>query len=124
MEPVRLDAQAWRMTSGKAPRRPQTGQVAFENRLPPSYPQRLALETAIRKGLAGLSGRWDVVVDAPGALALVVTVIAPDGSAWTMTCGNPPRRPPETIADTVRAACDRRRWLHREHAAELGDKET
>jgi hypothetical protein len=97
-------------------RGPAAGQVILDNRLPPSYPQRLALETAIRRSLAGLPGNWKVVVEAQSALTLVVGVVAPDGSAWTMSCCNPEHRHPESIAETVRAACSRRRWLNPEAA--------
>lgn len=100
------------MNAGKLPPGSEAGQVTLDNRLPPKYPQRLALESAIRSALAGLAGPWDVVVEAPGALALVVAVVAPDGSAWTMSCCNPEHRHPDSIADAVRAACSRRRWIN------------
>jgi hypothetical protein len=87
------------------------GQVTLQNRLPPKHPQRIALETEIRNALAGLTGNWDVVLEVPEGLWLVVAVVAPDGSSWTMSCCNPAHRDPESIAETVRAACSRRRWL-------------
>jgi hypothetical protein len=86
------------------------GRVALQNRLPAKHAQRLALETAVGGALAGLEGRWDVVLEAPDALTLLVTVIAPDGSAWNMSC-NPALRDPEWVAASVRTACNRRRWL-------------
>ncbi len=85
--------------------------MTLQNRLPPKHPQRLALETAIRSALAGLKGSWDVVLEAPEGLSLVIAVVGPEGSAWTMSCCNPAYRDPESIAETVRAACSRRRWL-------------
>lgn len=87
-----------------------TGHVSFDNRLPPTYPPRLALERAIRSALAGLPGRWDVIVKAPSAFTLVVAVVAPDASAWTcmMIC-KPEDLLPKAIADTVRAVCTRHR---------------
>lgn len=85
--------------------------VTVQNRLPPKHPQRLALETAIRGALEGLAGRWDVVLEKPGGLSLVIAVVAPDGATWTMSCCNPAHRDPESIADIVRSACSRRRWL-------------
>jgi hypothetical protein len=91
--------------------REEGGQVALENRLPPTFPQRVALEIAIRNALAGLCGRWSIAIEEESALTLVVSVVAPDGAAWAMSCCNPGRRRPESIAETVRAACSRRRWL-------------
>lgn len=88
-----------------------TGGVTIHNRLPPKHPRRLAFEGAIRSALTGLTGDWVVVVDLPGELSLDIAVVAPDGSAWSMSCCNPERRDPEAIAETVRAACNRRRWL-------------
>ncbi len=95
----------------KVSSRHETGQVTLQNRLPPKHPQRLALETAIRSALAGLKGTWDVVLEVPEGLSLVIAVVGPGGSAWTMSCCNPAYRDPESIAETVRAACSRRRWL-------------
>jgi hypothetical protein len=95
----------------KVSSRHETGQVTLQNRLPPKHPQRLALETAIRSALAGLNGSWDVVLEVPEGLSLVIAVVGPGGSAWTMSCCNPAYRDPESIAETVRAACSRRRWL-------------
>jgi DNA-binding NarL/FixJ family response regulator len=86
-------------------------QVTLQNRLPPKHPQRHALEAAIRGALGGLSGSWDVVLEKPGGLSLVIAVVAPDGAAWTMSCCNAAHRDPESIAEIVRAACSRRRWL-------------
>lgn len=96
--------------------RAHDSRVTLLNRLPPDHPQRPALENAIRDALAGLAGSWDVVVEAPGGPALVIAVVAPDGSAWTMSCCNPEHRDPESIAETVRAACARRRWLEQSTA--------
>ncbi len=96
--------------AGKAATAGPDPEVTVHNRLPPKHPQRLALESAIRKALAGLTGKWDVVLKVPEGLWLVISVLAPDGSAWTMSCCNPMYRDPESIADTVRAACSRRRW--------------
>lgn len=90
--------------------RGRDSRVTLHDRLPPDHPQRPALENAIRDALAGLAGSWDVVVEAPSGPALVIAVVAPDGSAWTMSCCKPEHRDPESIADTVRAACNRRRW--------------
>jgi hypothetical protein len=97
------------MTARKLLRQADTGRLSFDNRLPPTYPQRLALERAIRSALAGLPGRWDVIVEAPRALPLVVAVVAPDTSAWTcmMNCGKPEDLLPKAIADSVRAVCRR-----------------
>ena len=78
--------------------RQERGQVTLQNRLPPKHPQRLALQSAIRDTLAGLAGSWDVVLDAPEGLSLVVTVVAHDGSAWVMSCCNPAHGDPESIA--------------------------
>jgi hypothetical protein len=83
--------------------------LVLRNRLPADHPQRLALEVAIRKALAGFGGGWDVVIEGQSPLTLVVAVVGPDGSAWTMSCCDPLRRDPESIAETVRAACARRR---------------
>ena len=99
------------MKVSRLPPQHEAGHVTLANRLPPKYPQRLALETAIRNALRGLAGRWDVVVEVPAGLSLVIAVVAPDGSSWTMSCCNPEHRDPESIAETVRAACSRRRWL-------------
>ena len=99
------------MKVSRLPPQHEAGQVTLANRLPPKYPQRLALEAAIRNALRGLAGRWDVVVEVPAGLSLVIAVVAPDGSSWTMSCCNPEHRDPESIAETVRAACSRRRWL-------------
>jgi hypothetical protein len=99
------------MTARKMPSRHEAGQVTLQNRLPPKHPQRLALETAIRNALAGLTGKWDVVLEVPEGLWLVIAVVAPDGSSWTMSCCNPTYRDPESIAETVKGACSRRRWL-------------
>ena len=99
------------MTGRKMSSRRQTGQVSLQNRLPPKHPQRLALETAIRGALAGLEGAWDVTLEVPEGMSLVVAVVAPDASAWTMRCCGPAHADPESIAETVRAACDRRRCL-------------
>jgi hypothetical protein len=85
--------------------------VAIHNLLPPTYPRRLAFEWAIADALAGFKGNWDVAIELPGEQSLVVSVVAPDGSAWTMSCCDPQNRDPEAIAETVRAACSRRRWL-------------
>lgn len=104
-------------TVRKMSSRHEGGQVALQNRLPPKHPQRLALETAIRSALAGLKGSWDVVLEAPEGLSLVIAVVGPEGSAWTMSCCNPAYRDPESIAETVRAACSRRRWLDPANAA-------
>jgi hypothetical protein len=98
------------MTARKTSSSRQTGQVTLQNRLSPQHPQRLALETSIRNALAGLTGNWDVVLEVPQGPSLVIAVIAPDGSSWTMSCCNPAYRDPESIAQTVRAACSRRRW--------------
>lgn len=105
------------MTPRKLLPRQEAGQVTLDNRLPAKYPQRLVLESAVRSALAGLSGSWDVVVEAPSALTLVVAVVAPNGSAWTLSCCNPGHRHPESIAETVRAACSRRPWLNPDGAA-------
>lgn len=99
------------MTARKMSSPRETGQVTLQNRLSPHHPQRLALEAAIRNALAGLTGQWDVVLEVPQGLSLVIAVVAPDGSSWTMSCCNPAYRDPESIAETVRAACRRRRWL-------------
>ncbi len=85
--------------------------MTLQNRLPPKHPQRLALEAAIRSALAGLKGSWDVVLEAPEGISLVIAVVGPEGSAWTMSCCNPAYLDPEFIAETVRAACRRRRSL-------------
>jgi hypothetical protein len=86
--------------------------VAIHNRLPPMFPRRIAFESAIASALVGFKGNWDVAIELPGEQSLVVAVIAPDGSSWTMSCCDPRHRDPETIAETVRAACSRRRWLN------------
>lgn len=99
------------MNPGSVPDRREPERLTVENRLPPGYPQRVALEAAIRSGLVRMTGRWNVVLEAANALVLTISVVAPDGSAWTMTCCNPEHRQPESIAETVRAACGRRRWL-------------
>jgi hypothetical protein len=91
--------------------RQEAGHVSVQNRLSPKHPQRLALETAVRGALAGLKGTWDVVLEVPEGLSLVIAVVAPDGSAWAMSYCSPVHGDPESIAQTVRAACDRRRWL-------------
>jgi hypothetical protein len=87
--------------------------VSIDNRLPPAHPQRVEIENAIRSGLAGLPGPWDVVVRAPSAGGLVIAVVAPDASAWTWmtSCCAPQYTGPEAIADTIRAVCGRRRGL-------------
>jgi hypothetical protein len=85
--------------------------VAVQNRLSPTHPQRFALETGVRGALAGLRGTWDVVLEVPEGLSLVITVVAPDGSAWAMRYCGPGHEDPESIAETVRVACNRRRWL-------------
>jgi hypothetical protein len=85
--------------------------VTLDNRMPPKHPQRVALETAIRNTLAEFEGNWDVILEVPDGLSLAVSVVAPDGSAWTMSCCNPAHRDPDSVAETVRAACSRRRWL-------------
>ena len=110
------------MTASKTSSLRETGQVALQNRLSPQHPQRLALETAIRNALAGLTGKWDVVLEVPQCLSLVIAVVAPDGSSWTMSCCNPAYRDPESIAETVKAACSRRRWLEPSRAASLDAK--
>jgi len=110
------------MTASKTSSLRETGQVALQNRLSPQHPQRLALEAAIRNALAGLTGKWDVVLEVPRGLSLVVAVVAPDGSSWTMSCCNPAYRDPESIAETVKAACSRRRWLEPSRAASLNAK--
>ena len=89
----------------------QEAQVTLQNRLPLKHPERLALEHAIRSALAGLKGSWDVVLEVPEGLSLVVAVVAPDGSAWTTSCYNATQRDSESIAETVRAACSRPHWL-------------
>jgi hypothetical protein len=99
------------MTARKMSSLWEAGQVTLQNRLSPRHPQRLALETAIRNALAGLTGKWDVVLEVPQGLSLVIAVVGPDGSSWTMSCCTPAYRDPESIAETVRAACSRRRWL-------------
>jgi len=101
------------MTARKLLPPADTGRLSFDNRLPPAHPQRLALEFAIRSALAGLPGRWDVIVTAPSVLTLVVAVVAPDASAWTwmMDCGKPEYLVPKAIADTVRTVCTRHRLL-------------
>jgi hypothetical protein len=83
-------------------------EMTLRNRLPADHPQRLALQAAVAKALSGLNGPWDVVIEAQGLLTLVIGVVAPDGSSWTMSCCNPRDRDPESIAETVRAACTRR----------------
>ena len=98
------------LTAVKAPQKDEI-HVTVQNRLPPKHPQRHALETAIRGALEGLKGRWDVVLEKPGGLSLMIAVVAPDGAAWTMSCCNPAHRDPASIAEIVRAACSRRRWL-------------
>jgi len=110
------------MTASKTSSLRETGQVALQNRLSPQHPQRLALETAIRNALAGLTGKWDVVLEVPQGLSLVIAVVAPDGSSWTMSCCNPAYRDPESIAETVKAACSRRRWLEPTRSASLDAK--
>jgi hypothetical protein len=107
------------MTARKTSSPREAGQVTLQNRLSPQHPQRLALESAIRNALAGLPGKWDVVLEVPPGLSLVIRVLAPDGSSWTMSCCNPAYRDPESIAETVRAACSRRRWLEPSRAASL-----
>jgi hypothetical protein len=102
----------------------EAGQLTLQNRLPPKHPQRLALETAIRSVLAGLGGSWDVVLEAPEGLSLVIAVVGPEGSAWTMSCCNPAYRDPESIAETVKAACSRRRWLVPAGAPTLQDPDS
>src|SRR2546428_5575006 len=99
-----------------------TGHLALQNRLSPQHPHRLALEAAIRNALAGLAGKWDVVLEVPEGLSLVIAVVAPDGSSWTMSCCNPAYRDPESIAETVRAACSRRRWLEPTRSASVNAK--
>jgi CheY-like chemotaxis protein len=99
-----------RATSEETPSRDEA-HVTVRNRLPPRHPQRLALETAIRDALGGLKGSWEVVLEKPGGLSLVIAVVAPDGAAWTMSCCNAAHRDPASIAEIVRAACSRRRWL-------------
>jgi hypothetical protein len=91
--------------------RQESGHLTVQNRLSPKHPQRLALETAVRGVLTGLKGTWDVVLEVPEGLSLVITVVAPDGSAWAMRYCGPAQADPESIAETVRAACNRRRWL-------------
>lgn len=85
--------------------------VTIHNRLPSKLPRRIAFERAIESALEGFRGNWDVVIELPGEQSLVVAVVAPDGSTWSMSCCDPEHRDPESIADTVRAACSRRRWL-------------
>lgn len=96
--------------------------MSVQNRLSPKHPQRLALETAVRGALAGRRGAWNLVLEAPEGLALVVAVVAPDGSAWTMRYCGPGLEDPESIAETVRTACDRRRWLQRGGAGPRGSR--
>jgi len=110
------------MTASKTSSLCETGQVALQNRLSTQHPQRLALETAIRNALAGLTGKWDVVLEAPQGLSLVIAVVAPDGSSWTMSCCNPAYRDPESVAETVKAACSRRRWLEPSRAPSVNAK--
>ena len=104
MKPLKNDARPSELHAPEAA-------LTLHNRLPPKHPQRLALEAAIRRALAGLKGSWDVVLEAPEGLSLVIAVVGPEGFAWTMSCCNPAYRDPESIAETVRAACSRRRWL-------------
>ncbi len=98
-------------SAAKLSPRHEAGQLILNNRLPPNHPRRLDLENAIRSALTGLAGRWDVVLEGPRGQALVVAVVAPDGSAWSMSCCNVAYRAPASIAETVSAACRRRRWL-------------
>ena len=98
----------------------ESGQLTLSNRMPPNHPQRLELENAIRSALSGLAGRWDVALEEPRGNSLVVAVVAPDGSAWSMSCCNPEHWDPASIAETVRAACHRRRWLDPAGADRLG----
>lgn len=93
--------------------RHEAGQVTLQNRLSPKHPQRLVLQSAIRDALADLAGTWDVALEAPEGLSLVITVVAHDGSAWAMSWCNPAHGGPESIAETVRAACSRRCRLDR-----------
>jgi len=86
-------------------------EVTVRCRLPTEFPERPTLENAIRSALGALGGRWDAVVEVQGGVVLAVALVAPDGSAWTVSCCDPEHRRPESIADTVRAACSRRRWL-------------
>jgi hypothetical protein len=99
------------MTPRKTSSRHEAAQVTLQNRLSPRDPQRLALETAVRSALAGFKGSWDVILEGPEGLSLVIVVVAPDGSAWTMRYCDSAYRDPVSIAETVRAACGRRRWL-------------
>jgi hypothetical protein len=85
--------------------------LAVHNRLPPTYPQRLAFGRAIAEALVGLEGDWDVTIAFPGERSLVVTVVAPDGSSWTMSCCDPQRWDPESVAETVRGACNQGPWI-------------
>ena len=98
------------VTERKTSSRREAGQVSLQNRLAPTHPQRLVLENAIRGALAGLEGTWDVVLEVPEGLSLAIAVVAPDRSVWTISYGSPGHADPESIAQTVRAACDRRRW--------------
>lgn len=104
MKPTTKDADPAALSAVSA-------EVTIDNRLPPRHPQRIALERALRSALVGLTGAWAVVVERPSELSLVIAVVAPDGSAWTMSCCDPDHRDPEAIAEIVRAACNRRRRL-------------
>ncbi len=106
------------MTARKRSPRREAGPLILHDRLPPNHPQRLGLESALRSALAGLAGRWEVVLELQSGPSLLISVVAPDGSAWTMSCCNREHRDPASIAETVYAACSRRRWLESASAGE------
>lgn len=85
--------------------------MALHNRLPPTYARRDDFERAITSALAGFRGTWEVALEPPGEHALVVAIVAPDGSSWSMTCCNPQQWDPQAVAETVRGACSKDRWL-------------
>jgi hypothetical protein len=82
--------------------------LVVDNRLPAAHPQRKVIDTALRDALEGLPGRWDVSVDLSEGRTWTITVVAPDGSQWSMACASPAQEIVELIGERVRAACDPR----------------
>ncbi len=98
--------------------------VSIDNRLPVNHPRKHVLERAIREALAGLPGPWDVSIDLIAGVSWSITIVAPDACRWSIACANPEHDVQEFIADRVRTACSRRRWLKKGEATVAKKKKT
>jgi hypothetical protein len=85
------------------------GGITVHNRLHAGHRYQAVMDEVLRVALEGFAGPWDVSIHPVGRQWFRIDVVAPDGATWSLSVPVHEGPGADDLADTVRAACLRRR---------------